>query len=104
MRRDLITVKEDHDRMADKLKFFTSESEVDLDEMEKALAHIRSTKAKAAAGNLEAGLLRRALRDMAPCLRGLPQRMGLLGVDADLVARLRPGILKLADQLERLHG
>jgi len=58
----------------------------------------------AAAGNLEAGLLRRALRDMAPCLRGLPQRMGLLGVDADLVARLRPGILKLADQLERLHG
>lgn len=62
------------------------------------------TEALAAAGNLEAGLLRRALRDMAPCLRGLPQRMGLLGVDADLVARLRPGILKLADQLERLHG
>ena len=62
------------------------------------------TEAVAAAGNLPVALLRRALREMVPCLQALPQRMILLGVDAGLVARLRPGILKLAEQLERLHG
>lgn len=62
------------------------------------------TEAVAVAGNLPVAPVRRALREMAPCLHALPQRMTLLGVDADLVARLRPGILKLAEQLERLHG
>ncbi len=33
------------------------------------------TEAVAAAGNLQAALLRRALREMAPCLQALPQRM-----------------------------
>jgi len=60
--------------------------------------------AAATAGNLPSGPVRQALRAMAPCLKALPERMNSLGVEAALVDRLRPGILKLADQMGRLPG
>lgn len=63
-----------------------------------------ATEAAAAAGNVAPDPLRRALRNMAARLRELPRRMAVLGVDTALTARLRPGILRLASELERLHG
>ena len=48
--RTLLTVREAHDRMADRLKFFTSNSPTDLQEIEEALLHIRERKERKAAG------------------------------------------------------
>ncbi len=64
----------------------------------------RVTEAVAAATGLPMDPLRRALGEMGAGVRALPQRMTSLGMDPDLVERLRPGTKNLAEQLERLHG
>lgn len=64
----------------------------------------RVTAAAAEAADLSPRRLREALREMAPRLQELPARMNALDVSAELTEGLRPGILRLASELERLHG